>query len=55
MRGKLDVLKAFLAVGKRVGEFKRELRRRQALLDALPAPVGETSSFPRPAAGARAA
>jgi hypothetical protein len=37
LRGKFDVLRAFLAVGKRMGEFGAEIERRKALLDALPA------------------
>ncbi|MGH7293947.1 MAG: NAD(P)/FAD-dependent oxidoreductase, partial [Polyangiaceae bacterium] len=39
VRGRFDSVKAFLAVGKRMGKFGEELKTRKALLDALPAPA----------------
>jgi flavin-dependent dehydrogenase len=57
VRGKFDAVRAFLALGKRLGQFGAELARRRALLDALaPRDAAEgTSRAPQPSAEAGAA
>jgi flavin-dependent dehydrogenase len=46
LRGKVDALKAFVALSKRMGEFEREVERRKALLDALPRRKPEAGTAP---------
>jgi hypothetical protein len=55
LRGRFDALRAFLAVGKRMGEWRGEFDRRKALLDALPPPDAAQGTARESPAGVRAA
>jgi flavin-dependent dehydrogenase len=55
LRGKFDALKPFLAVGKRMGQFGAELKRRKALRDATVKAVGAGERRPARAHDAKMA